>query len=215
MIDIRQFGGLRKLLPVTHLTFLCGAAALAGIPVLSGFWSKDLILESLSEASESGSRYTASYLALQIMAFLTAFLTAFYTFRAYFLTFWGELRVPPEAGDNAHESPTVMTLPLLVLAVGALFVGIVVEPFTHWFSNLLGMTPSLAQADRIGSAKQVGFHFNTAIAVLSSVLALGGLALAFAIYRRGGRRRCREVSNRSTRSLETRSMWKARTRRPL
>ncbi len=53
VIDMRQFGGLRKLLPTTHLTFLCGAAALAGVPLLSGFWSKDLILESLTAASES------------------------------------------------------------------------------------------------------------------------------------------------------------------
>ncbi len=65
VIDVRQFGGLRRIMPVTHLTFLCGAAALAGFPLLSGFWSKDLILESLTEASESKtSPYSAGYYVL-------------------------------------------------------------------------------------------------------------------------------------------------------
>ena len=61
IIDMRRFGGLRKVMPVTHITFLCGAAALAGIPLLSGYWSKDLIIESLHEASDSGSHYTVLY----------------------------------------------------------------------------------------------------------------------------------------------------------
>jgi NADH-quinone oxidoreductase subunit L len=107
VIDVRQFGGLRKVMPVTHLTFLCGALALAGFPLLSGFWSKDLILESLTAASESDSPYTAGYFALFLVACVTAFLTAFYTFRAYFLTFWGPERIPHEAGHHAHESPSV------------------------------------------------------------------------------------------------------------
>jgi NADH-quinone oxidoreductase subunit L len=186
VIDIRRFGGLRKLMPVTHVTFLCGALALAGIPIFSGFWSKDLILESLTEASESGSKYTGAYYFLLLVAFVTAFLTAFYTFRAYFLTFHGELKVPEEAGHHAHESPSVMTIPLLVLAVGALFVGIAVEPFTHTFSDFLGMTPSLKQANAASGAKEVAHHFNWPIAILSTLFALGGAGLAFALYRRGG-----------------------------
>ena len=100
---MRRFSGLRKVLPVTHLTFLCGAAALAGIPLLSGFWSKDMILESLQNGAESHSPNGASLYILLLVALLTAALTAFYTSRAYFLTFWGETRVPPEAGDHAHE----------------------------------------------------------------------------------------------------------------
>src|SRR5829696_2608149 len=120
VIDVRKFGGLRKVMPITHLTFLCGAAALAGFPLLSGFWSKDLILESLTEASESKTNpYTAGYYVLFWVACFTALLTAFYTFRAYFLTFWGPERVPEEAGHHAHESPGSMTVPLIVLAVGA------------------------------------------------------------------------------------------------
>jgi NADH-quinone oxidoreductase subunit L len=178
VIDVRRFGGLRTLMPVTHITFLCGAAALAGVPLLSGFWSKDLILESLSEA---GGAYALSYRILLVVAFLTAFLTAFYTFRAYCLTFWGDLRVPPEAGHHAHESPGVMTIPLIVLAAGALLIGAVVEPFTHWFSGFLGKTPSLAA----GSASVEEHHFNWIIAGVSAVLALAGVGLACWLYRRG------------------------------
>jgi NADH-quinone oxidoreductase subunit L len=185
VIDVRQFGGLRRLMPVTHLTFLCGAAALAGIPLLSGFWSKDLVLESLTEASE-GDRYTGAYFVLLLVAFVTAFLTAFYTFRAYFLTFWGAERIPEEAGHHAHESPKVMTIPLIVLAVGALFVGIVAEPFTHWFSHFLEKTPSLQKAAEVSGAAEVAHAFNWTIATLSTVFALAGVGLAFALYRKGG-----------------------------
>jgi proton-translocating NADH-quinone oxidoreductase chain L len=149
VIDVRKFGGLRKIMPTTHFAFLCGAAALAGFPLLSGFWSKDLILESLTEASESKtSPYTAGYFALFLVACATAFLTAFYTFRAYFLTFWGPEKIPEEAGHHAHESPGSMTLPLVVLAIGAVLVGIVLEPFTHWFSDFLRATPSIDSAPR-------------------------------------------------------------------
>jgi NADH-quinone oxidoreductase subunit L len=140
VIDMCRFGGLRRVLPVTHWTFLCGALALAGLPPLSGFWSKDEILAATLGASEGGHPYGAGYLVLFIIALLTAGLTAFYTSRAYFMTFWGEERIPHEAGVHAHESPPVMLVPLLVLAVGAVAAGIIVEPFTHWFSGFLART---------------------------------------------------------------------------
>jgi NADH-quinone oxidoreductase subunit L len=207
VIDVRKFGGLRKRLPVTHLTFLCGAAALAGVPLLSGFWSKDLVLEAVQQAGHRGPHATG-YLFLFGVALLTTFLTAFYTFRAYFLSFWGAERVPEvpevpgEAGPHAHESPPVMTVPLLVLAVGALFVGIVAEPFTHWFSHFLGQTPTLApQVLADGLAPRATAHgttaadpglnagpnhgFNWTTAGLSTACALAGIGLAYAVYRRG------------------------------
>jgi NADH-quinone oxidoreductase subunit L len=184
VIDVRQFSGLRKIMPITHITFLCGAAALAGVPLLSGFWSKDQVFEALTEASESQSRFSAGYFVLFLMAGLTAFLTAFYTFRAYFLTFWGPEKIPHEAGHHAHESPSSMTLPLVVLAVGALFVGGVVEPFTHWFSDFLGTSPSLTRA--APGAREVHHHLNWTVMGTSAVLALGGIGLAFAFYRNGG-----------------------------
>jgi NADH-quinone oxidoreductase subunit L len=185
VIDMRLFGGLRKIMPITHVTFLCGAAALAGIPLLSGFWSKDLIFETLTEAGESNSPFAGSYIALLIVAFGTAFLTAFYTSRAYFLTFWGEEKVPPEAGHHAHESPWIMTVPLMVLAVGALFVGIIVQPFTHAFGDFLVKAPSLVEASHAVGANEIAHHFNVRMAIISTVLALGGVGLAYAMYRRG------------------------------
>ena len=137
VIDMRRFSGLRKVMPTTHWTFLCGAVALAGLPLLSGFWSKDEILGAACDGRPRQSAIGGVYLLLFVVGLVTAGLTAFYTFRAYFLTFWGEVKIPPEAGHHAHESPPVMTVPLMILAVGAVFVGIIVEPFTHWFSHFL------------------------------------------------------------------------------
>ena len=186
VIDMRRFGGLRRVMPTTHLTFLCGAAALAGVPLLSGFWSKDMVLESLQFGAESRHPHAGSFYFLLLVALVTAGLTAFYTFRAYFLTFWGETRVPEEAGHHAHESPPVMTIPLLVLAVGALAAGIVAEPFTHCFSGFLGRAPSLRLADALVGATEVAHHFNWGMAGLSTLLALGGAGLAYLLYGAGG-----------------------------
>jgi NADH-quinone oxidoreductase subunit L len=190
VIDMRKFGGLRKLMPVTHLTFLCGAGALAGLPLLSGFWSKDAIIESLFLAAPSDGRspYRGVYWFVFGVALFTAGLTAFYTFRAYFLTFWGEERTPLEAGGHAHESPWVMLAPLVVLAVGAVFAGIAVEPFNHAFSGFLAKSPSVVLANPHAylpaQAPQVP-HFNPIIAGLSSIVALAGVGLAWRAYRGG------------------------------
>ena len=150
VIDMRRFSGLKRVMPITHWTFLCGAAALAGVPwITSGFWSKDDILAGLLTASErQGGVASALYVVLFILALVTAGLTAFYTFRAYFLTFWGEEKVPHEAGHHAHESPPVMWVPLATLAVGAILVGFInAEPFTSALSDFLERgTPQLALA---------------------------------------------------------------------
>src|SRR5205814_466614 len=157
--------GLRKVLPHTHWTFLCGALALSGIFPLSGFWSKDEILAAAYGASHASHSYGWVYFVLFLAGMLTAGLTAFYTFRAYFMTFWGELKVPPEAGSHghadhgaphdehghahdhaapahaagpgvAHESPPIMTVPLMILAVFAVGVGGALGP-THLFPHFL------------------------------------------------------------------------------
>ncbi|HXG12374.1 MAG TPA: NADH-quinone oxidoreductase subunit L [Gemmataceae bacterium] len=143
VIDMRRFGGLRRVLPVTHWTFLCGAAALAAVPfVTSGFWSKDEILAGTFEASRQRQSDGWVYALLFIASLVTAGLTAFYTFRAYFLTFWGEEKIPHEAGEHAHESPLVMTGPLAVLAVGAIVAGFAnPAPFAHPLDDFL--EPSL------------------------------------------------------------------------
>jgi NADH-quinone oxidoreductase subunit L len=163
---------------------LCGAAALAGVPLLSGFWSKDMIFEALTKASESQSKYTGGYYALFLVACFTAFLTAFYTFRAYFLTFWGPEKVPEEAGHHAHESPSSMTLPLIVLAVGAVLVWAIVEPLAHLFTAFLNTSPSLVIAEHGQMAEP--HHLNWGIMAVSTVLSLSGIAIAYVFYRNGG-----------------------------
>ncbi|MEX0614098.1 MAG: NADH-quinone oxidoreductase subunit L, partial [Pirellulales bacterium] len=172
VIDIRRFGGLRRALPMTHWTFLAGAAALAGVPLLSGFWSKDDILVVLGEASHSA-RHGPYFVAIFLVAAFTALLTAFYTFRAYFKTFWGAERFPEEAGHHPHEAPPVMAWPLRFLAVGALLVGLAVGP-THWFAKYLHHTPGLA------AAEAHGFHIGLMLA--SAVIAIVGIGLAWLMY---------------------------------
>jgi NADH-quinone oxidoreductase subunit L len=106
--DIRKMGGLKKYLPITHFTFLMGWLAIIGMPPFAGFFSKDEILfQSLT--SPYGNR------ALWIVGVITAMCTAFYMTRLMALTFWGKSRVPADV--HPHESPAVMTIPLIVLAV--------------------------------------------------------------------------------------------------
>lgn len=179
VIDMRRFGGLCYALPTTHWTFLCGALALAGFPfVTAGFWSKDEILVAVYLASRNSLPYGGIYMLLFITALVTAGLTAFYTFRAYFMTFWGELRVPPEAGEHAHESPPVMTIPLMVLAVGALAAGFVnAAPWTHWLNDFLARAPALA-----GTHGQEIHVDHKWFWIASSLVTLSGIALAWVLY---------------------------------
>ena len=136
VIDMRRFGGLRRALPITHWTFLCGAAALAGVPLLVRLLEQG---RNPRRAVRRGAARTARRRLLRrssVIAAFTALLTAFYTFRAYFMTFWGEERFPEEAGHHPHDAPPVMAWPLRILAVCAVFVGVAVGP-THWFADYL------------------------------------------------------------------------------
>src|SRR5262249_62226259 len=118
---------------------------------------------------------------LFIAGLVTAGLTAFYTFRAYFLTFHGEMRIPEEAGHHAHESPPVMTAPLIVLAVAAVCVGLLNAPLfgTHAISHLLERTPGLAAQ---GHGEMVGGGALAFIMAGSILFALGGIGLAAWMY---------------------------------
>ena len=182
VIDMRRFSGLRHVLRTTHWTFLCGALALAGFPLISGFWSKDEILATLLQAGQQTSFAGTMYSILFCLALITAALTAFYTFRAYFLTFWGETKIPEEAGHHAHESPPVMLVPLQVLAVGALVVGVVfgltglLGRFLehHWMEKEKGLHALLPTEE--------AHHLNIPLMLGSSLFALGGIALAWWMY---------------------------------
>jgi NADH-quinone oxidoreductase subunit L len=171
VIDMRRFSGLRKALPITHWTFLAGAAALAGVPMLTGFWSKDEILAVLHEAGEHD-RYRGYFLAIYWVATVTAFLTAFYTFRAYFMTFWGPERFPSEAGHHPHDAPPTMAWPLRILAVAAIAVGMIAGA-THLFGGYMGYTAGFVHGEHV-------FHLD--LMVISGLVALAGVALAWFMY---------------------------------
>ncbi|HYV38959.1 MAG TPA: NADH-quinone oxidoreductase subunit L, partial [Gemmataceae bacterium] len=179
IIDMRRFGGLRKVLPITHWTFLCGAAALAGAPLLSGFWSKDEILSVVLDANTPDRRI---YSVLFLVGLLVAGLTAFYTFRAYFMTFWGEQKVPHEAGHHAHESPPIMTVPLIILAVGAVAAGIVVgNPITHTFQSYLYDHWIMNNLAGLGPTEHE-HAVNLWVMAGGSLMAIGGIGLAWWMY---------------------------------
>ncbi len=143
--DMRYMGGLKQYMPSTYKTFLLATIAIAGIPPLAGFFSKD---EILAYAFNAGAAWAPIYYSLWGMAILTAFMTAFYMFRLTFSTFHGEFKLPKvfeEAkGSEAylHESPWNMTLPLWVLGILSViggFMGIpnfIVESFTHQESHI-------------------------------------------------------------------------------
>jgi NADH-quinone oxidoreductase subunit L len=112
--DMRQMGGLSRKIPITYVTMLVGSLAIAGIPPLSGFFSKDEIL---------GESFRNGFLWVWAIGFLVAGLTAFYMFRLMGLTFWGSFRGPKAVWDRIHESPAVMTVPLILLAIPSLLLG--------------------------------------------------------------------------------------------
>lgn len=123
--DMRKMGGLRTIMPITYLTSLVGALALAGIPPFSGFFSKDAIIEAVHLSTLFGARFAH----LAVLA--GVFITAFYTFRMLFMTFHGSNRSGLEIRRDLHESPITVTLPLVILAIPALVVGFM------YFSDIL------------------------------------------------------------------------------
>jgi NADH-quinone oxidoreductase subunit L len=131
--DIRQMGGLKKYIPITHITFLIGTLAIAGFPFLSGFFSKDEILAHALHHN----------VIIYVLLAISAMVTAIYMFRLYFLVFHGSFRGTEEVKHHLHESPLNMTLPLMVLAVlsvvgGALNIpSLFGEGMSHWMSHFL------------------------------------------------------------------------------
>ncbi|MGO8688359.1 MAG: NADH-quinone oxidoreductase subunit L [Thermoguttaceae bacterium] len=182
VIDISRFGGLRRRLPTTHWTFLFGCLALAGIFPFAGFWSKDAILAAVWQQAATHPAH-GLYYVLYLAGVATAGLTALYAFRAFFLTFYGEERIPAEAGRHAHEAPPSMTAPMVILAVGALCVG----AYFHWMGDFSGprsflaQTPSLASPAAAAPAAAEG-HSDWNVALASTLAALAGVVLAAVLY---------------------------------
>ena len=193
--DITTMGGLRRRLPITHATFAISCLAIAGIPLFSGFFSKDEILAGAFAVHPPG--WPPVYGKILWAGLLIAALgTAFYMWRLYFLVFGSEAR--SEAARHAHESPRSMTLPLVVLAIGAFIGGVVGLPhFEHLhFPQWLGewLKPSLTEAwnvpgaDYHGPPGIEGHESDGAIGGLlavASLIAVAGVALAWGFYSRG------------------------------
>jgi len=182
--DIRNMGGLRTIMPTTYRTFLIASLAIAGIPPLAGFMSKDEILYSTFTAGHGGGW---NYI-LWFLGIFTAFMTAFYMFRLVFKTFHGECRLDPEVRKHAHESPPVITVPLSILAflsvVGG-FLGIPILLKYNVMHNWLG--PLFEKATHHGG--EVAHAAHSLLAELSlmgvSVLVgVGGILLALTIILR-------------------------------
>ncbi|MFO7617584.1 MAG: NADH-quinone oxidoreductase subunit L [Bacteroidales bacterium] len=151
---IQDMGGLRKYLPITHITFLIACLTIAGMPFLSGFFSKDEILVAAYEHNKF----------LFAIEFLVAGITAFYMFRLYFNIFWGK---DTHYHHTPHEAPLSMTIPLMVLAFGSIFAGYL--PFTRMVTS---------------DGMPFEAHMNFGIAIPSVLIGLTGIGIAWVLYRK-------------------------------
>ncbi|MZG29775.1 MAG: NADH-quinone oxidoreductase subunit L [Nitrospinae bacterium] len=156
--DIRKMGGLKDVMPLTHVTFLIGALALSGFPLTSGYYSKEAIILSSYHAEMGNFVFWA-------IAVLAAGMTAFYIFRVYFYTFIGGLRSPDA---HPHESPLIMAAPLIILGALALFSGIL----GPWVDNFL--SPVFGHA--------VEHHHDGALETIALIAGIGGIATAGLLY---------------------------------
>jgi NADH-quinone oxidoreductase subunit L len=171
-LDMRKMGGLKKHLPLTYPTFLVGAIAIAGVPFLSGFFSKDAIL---TQAFAQGQYFVW---ALGLMG---AVLTAFYMFRLVFLTFFGQERLDAHAREHLHESPRVMTLPLLLLAFFSVVAGYVGLPVVLGEkANLFNRF--LEPVIRPGHEAHLSLNTEWLLILASVAVALCGIYIAYVFY---------------------------------
>ncbi|HJQ84878.1 MAG TPA: NADH-quinone oxidoreductase subunit L [Candidatus Binatia bacterium] len=174
--DMRKMGGLRPHLPATSTTFIVSALAIAGIPPLAGFFSKDEILwQSLSSPYGSW--------CLWLTGLVVAGMTAFYMFRQVFMVFFGECRADHETQHHLHESPSVMTIPLWILMVGAvcagwLWIPHVFLPFEHWLEPVMHHEAAVHAEAGYGTGMELG------LMLLSVVVALSGIGVAWLMYYR-------------------------------
>ncbi len=166
-LDMRKMGGLRAKMPITHWTFLIGALAIAGFPFLSGFWSKDEILHSVWGYNK----------AIYIIGLMTAFLTAFYMFRLIFVTFYGKSRVESNIASHLHESPAIMWVPLVILAIPSAVIGILLGWGGHGsvFHHFTATVFPKAHAESAGNV--------VLFMIISAIVGIAGIAFAWARYR--------------------------------
>jgi NADH-quinone oxidoreductase subunit L len=184
--DMRNMGGLRKYMPITYLTFFVSTLAIAGIPGFSGFFSKDEILWQAFSNPYHGGTNTI----LWALAAIAACFTAFYMFRLVFMTFFGECRINPKVKDHLHESPLVITIPLMVLGFLAVVGGFIGMPkllgmlpnyFEHWLDPVFELA-----AEYGATYAHTGQHHSPALEFglmgFSVVVALIGIGIAITYY---------------------------------
>lgn len=166
--DIRNMGGLRRYLPITWVTALIGSLALIGFPGFSGFFSKDAIIEAVGAAERFGAGYASLLLTLGVLV------TALYSFRMYFLVFHGKGRMDDHARHHLHETPWVVTVPLILLAIPSVFIGwYAIEPLlvSGWL-NSGDWQPIIVRPEH-DSLRQIAEHWHGPKAfVLHGMMAL-------------------------------------------
>jgi NADH-quinone oxidoreductase subunit L len=200
--DMFKMGGLAKVLKVTMATFFIASLAIAGFPGLSGFFSKDEILWNAYNV-HVGPPWLGTF--LWVIGFVTAGMTAFYVFRAVFLTFFGQSRVSEEAKHHLHESPAVMTVPLIILAGGSVVAGWLGIPevlkganlFHHFLAPVFGgaheaaaghgdahsLLQSVGAGGPVAASAGNGSHgLEVALMVASVLIGLAGIFAAYQLY---------------------------------
>jgi NADH-quinone oxidoreductase subunit L len=171
--DMQKMGGLKKYMPVTYWVFIIATLSITGIPGFAGFFSKDEILWRAYLGGDMG-RF------LWFLGTAAALMTAFYSWRLIFLTFHGKFRGTAEQEHHLHESPKVITVPLMILAVGAVAAGWVgIPPLFLEHGDRIGefLAPVLGHSKGHGTHAQEAFVMSASIAV-----AIGGLLVAFIMY---------------------------------
>lgn len=180
--DMRKMGGLARRIPVTYLTFLIGSIALIALPPFSGFYSKDAIIDAVHLSNLPGAGY--AYVCLV----LGAFFTALYTFRALFMTFHGKPRMSEETYHHVEESPKVVTVPLIILAIFSVFTGYVLaEPMLYSSPSLLGNTITVFPEFDVLATMRSHFHglWNLAAHSLTTItfwVTVAGVVMAWLCY---------------------------------
>ncbi len=172
--DMRKMGGLKQWMPLTFSTFFISVLAIAGFPPFAGFFSKDEILW-LAFTSPHGNKF------VWFLTLCGAGMTAFYMFRQLFMTFYGKCRADHHTQEHLHESPSVMTMPLVILAIGAVFAGLIGLPgvlggsqFAHWLEPVI-------HAHEGGHAAHA---LEWGLMAVSVAVASFGVFIAFLMYRR-------------------------------
>ena len=177
--DMRKMGGLKKYMPVTYVTMFIAGLANVGFPGLSGFFSKDSIIEAVHFSDIPGANF--AYLCVLV----TVFVTAFYTFRMLFMTFHGSPRMDQHTKEHLHESPWAITLPLIILVIPAIGAGWLIE--TMLFGNYFGDSIHIGSQHEAVAKMEAQFHgvwgmMSHALTTLPFWFLLGGIFTALYFY---------------------------------